>query len=90
MLVTPAATAGLLVRRLHQIMLVGALIGFVSSVIGLYVSYYASVASGASIVLVATCLFGLALLFSPRGGLLVPRRPDLPGAHEGGAIASDR
>jgi manganese/iron transport system permease protein len=90
MLVTPAATAGLLVRRLHQIMLVGALIGFVSSVIGLYVSYYASVASGASIVLVATCLFGLALLFSPRRGLLVPRRPDLPGARGGETIASDR
>jgi ABC-type Mn2+/Zn2+ transport system permease subunit len=90
MLVTPAATAGLLVRRLHQIMLVGALIGFVSSVIGLYVSYYASVASGASIVLVATCLFGLALLFSPRRGLLVPRRPDLPGGHAGETVASDR
>ena len=90
MLVTPAATAGLLVRRLHQIMLVGALIGFVSSVIGLYVSYYASVASGASIVLVATCLFGLALLFSPQRGLLVSRRPDLPGAHGGGAMASDQ
>jgi ABC-type Mn2+/Zn2+ transport system permease subunit len=90
MLVTPAATAGLLVRRLHQIMLVGALIGFVSSVIGLYVSYYASVASGASIVLVATCLFGLALLFSPRRGLLVPRRPDLVGAHDGETMASER
>lgn len=88
MLVTPAATAGLLVQRLHQIMVVGALVGFVSSVIGLYVSYYASVASGASIVLVATCLFGLALLFSPRRGLLVSRRPDLPGAHAGGAMAS--
>ena len=90
MLVTPAATAGLLVRRLHQIMLVGALIGFVSSVIGLYVSYYASVASGASIVLVATCLFGLALLFSPRRGLLVPRRPDLPGGHAGETMAPNR
>jgi ABC-type Mn2+/Zn2+ transport system permease subunit len=90
MLVTPAATAGLLVRRLHQIMLVGALIGFVSSVIGLYVSYYASVASGASIVLVATCLFGLALLFSPRRGLLVPHRPDLPGARGGETIGPDR
>ena len=90
MLVTPAATAGLLVRRLHQIMMLGALLGFVSSVIGLYVSYYASVASGASIVLVATCLFGLALLFSPRRGLLVPRRPDLVGAHDGETMASER
>jgi manganese/iron transport system permease protein len=83
MLVTPAATASLLVRRLHQIMVVGVVVGVISSVIGLYVSYYASVASGASIVLVATCLFGLALLFSPRQGLLVPRRPETSAAKEG-------
>lgn len=73
MLVTPAATAALLVRRVHQMMVVGALLAVVSSVIGLYVSYYASVASGASIVLVATAIFILAMLFSPRRGLLVPR-----------------
>ncbi len=76
MLVTPAATAALLVRRLHLIMIVGALIGLASSVIGLYVSYYASVASGAAIVLVATLLFVVALVFSPRRGLLAGlRRP---------------
>lgn len=76
MLVTPAATAALLVRRLPHMMAVGALVGLASSVIGLYVSYYASVASGASIVLVATCLFGLAWLVSPRHGLLMLRHPE--------------
>jgi len=76
MLVTPAATAALLVRRLHLIMVGGVLIGLASSVIGLYVSYYASVASGAAIVLVATFFFTLALVFSPRRGLLAAtRRP---------------
>ncbi len=76
MLVTPAATAALLVRRLHLIMILGALIGIASSVIGLYVSYYASVASGAAIVLVATFLFGVALIFSPRHGILASlKRP---------------
>lgn len=40
MLVTPAATAYLLTRRLLPMMLVSALIGALSSVIGLYVSYY--------------------------------------------------
>lgn len=70
MLVTPAATAGLLVRRLHLIMIVAAGIAAASSVIGLYVSYYASVASGAAIVLVATSLFLLTLVLSPRRGLL--------------------
>ena len=57
-------------------MIVGALIGLASSVAGLYVSYYASVAAGAAIVLVATFLFMLALVFSPRRGLLAElRRP---------------
>jgi ABC-type Mn2+/Zn2+ transport system permease subunit len=74
MLVTPAATAALLVRRLHLIMLGGALIGLASSVAGLYVSYYASVASGAAIVLVATFLFMVALVFSPKRGLLAALR----------------
>ncbi len=71
MLVTPAATAGLLVRRVPQIMLLGSVIGVVASVSGLYVSYYASVASGAAIVLVATALFLVALLFAPRRGLVM-------------------
>ena len=71
MLVTPAATASLLVRRVPQIMLLGSVIGVVASVSGLYVSYYASVASGAAIVLVATALFLVALLFAPRRGLIV-------------------
>ena len=75
MLVTPAATAALLVRRLHLIMLVGAGLGLASSVIGLYVSYYASVASGAAIVLVATFIFAVVLVLSPRRGLMAAMRP---------------
>ena len=76
MLVTPAATAGLLVRRLHQVMLVGVALALVSALIGLYVSYYAEVASGASIVLVATALFVLALLLAPQRGLIARRLRD--------------
>jgi len=79
MLVTPAATASLLVRRVHYIMALGAVIGAVCSVIGLYVSYYAEVASGAAIVLTATVLFLLAFLFSPRRGLLAAIRTPVPG-----------
>jgi manganese/iron transport system permease protein len=71
MLVTPAATASLLVRRVPQIMLLGSVIGVIASVSGLYISYYASVASGAAIVLVATALFLVALLFAPRRGLVM-------------------
>ena len=63
MLVTPAATASLLTRRLPVMMAVAATIGALSAVIGLYLSYYVSVASGAAIVLVCTAFFLLALLF---------------------------
>lgn len=68
MLVTPAATAYLLVRRLIPMMVLAAVVGAVSAVAGLYVSYYVDVASGAAVVLVATALFFLAFLFAPRRG----------------------
>lgn len=70
MLVTPAATAYLLTRRLLPMMLLGALLGALSSAVGLYVSYYANVVSGAAIVLTATVFFLLAWLFSPLKGSL--------------------
>ena len=66
MLVTPAATAYLLTRRLVPMMLTSALLGALSSVIGLYASYYINVVSGAAIVLTATLFFLLAFLFGPR------------------------
>ena len=68
MLVTPAATAYLLTRRLWHMMLVGAAIGAVSSVAGLYVSFYVNIASGAAVVLVCTFFFVLAFLFAPSRG----------------------
>lgn len=71
MLVTPAATAQLLVRRVPAIMLVAVICGAVAAAAGLYISYYANVASGAAIVLVATGMFVLALLLSPQRGLFV-------------------
>jgi len=73
MLVTPGATAYLLTRRLPSMMVLAAVIGVVSSVVGLYLSYYLNVASGAAIVLVATMFFVLAFLFAPQRGLLCSR-----------------
>ncbi len=74
MLVTPAATAYLLTRRLWHMMIVGAVIGAVSSVIGLYLSFYVNVASGAAMVLVSTAFFLLAFLFAPGRGVVLARR----------------
>lgn len=70
MLVTPAATAYLLTRRLPSMMLLAAALGALSGLVGLYWSYYANIASGAAIVLTASILFGLAFLLNPRQGAL--------------------
>jgi len=63
MLVTPAATAYLLTRRLASMMLISAVIGAVSSLVGLYISFYLGLASGAVIVLTATLIFMVVFLF---------------------------
>jgi manganese/iron transport system permease protein len=74
MLITPAATAYLLTRRLPIMMLLGAAIGAISGVCGLYLSYHISVASGPAIVLVCTGAFVLAMLFAPQRGWVWRRR----------------
>jgi manganese/iron transport system permease protein len=73
MLITPAATSYLLTRRLWPMMLVSATIGAVSSLVGLYVSYYLNIVSGSAIVLTATVIFLLVFLFQPQRGLLWKR-----------------
>ncbi len=69
LLITPGATAYLLVKRLHQVMILGAGIGIFSSISGMYLSYFFNLPSGPAIVLVASGLFVLALLFSPSYGI---------------------
>lgn len=70
LLITPAASAYLLVNRLHLVMLLGIIIGVISSIAGMYLSYYYNLPSGPAIVLVASGIFVLAFLFSPSQGLL--------------------
>ena len=64
MLVTPPAAALLLTRRLPAMMAASAGIGALSGIIGLYVSFYVGIASGAAIVLVAMALFLVLLVAS--------------------------
>ena len=59
MLVTPAATAYLFTRRLPVMMVMAAVIASISGVVGLYLSFYLSIASGAAIVLTCTIIFVL-------------------------------
>jgi manganese transport system permease protein len=74
MLVTPAATAQLLSVRFGRMMLGAVAIGIVGSVVGLYFSFWLDAASGATIVLVQTAMFLVALVGGPRTGLLARRR----------------
>jgi len=59
LLITPAAAAALLTDRLQRMILIAAIIAIVSSLSGLYASYYFGVSSGASIVLACTAWFGI-------------------------------
>jgi manganese/iron transport system permease protein len=63
LLVTPSATAYLVTRRFLPMMIVGVLFSCAAVGLGLALSYYFNVASGAAIVLVSTCLFFLTLGF---------------------------
>ncbi|MEQ9668991.1 metal ABC transporter permease [Coleofasciculus sp. G2-EDA-02] len=70
LLVGPAITAYLLVKELHQMMGLGAIIGVIAGVSGMYLSYYLDLPSGSAIVLVVFSFFILAFLFSPTQGIL--------------------
>ncbi len=66
LLVTPAAAAYQLTEKFHRMMLYSVLIGIVSTVGGLLLSYALDTASGATIVLLSTLIFFVAALVSPR------------------------
>ncbi len=66
MLITPAAAAYLLTRRLPSMMATAAAIGAGSAVVGLYGSYYLDIASGPAIVLAETAVFALVFAFRRR------------------------
>jgi ABC-type Mn2+/Zn2+ transport system permease subunit/Mn-dependent DtxR family transcriptional regulator len=71
MLITPAATAYLLTDSLKKLLVLSCIIGVISSVAGLYLSYHFNFSSGASIVLVAVIFFIIAFIFSPSEGMFV-------------------
>ena len=74
MLVTPPAAAQLLTSRFGWLMALSVAFGVAGAIIGLYLSYWLDVASGATIVLIETALFLAVLALGPRSGLLRPRR----------------
>lgn len=74
LLVTPPAAAQLLTVRFGRLMALAVGIGVSTAIVGLYLSFWLNVASGATIVLVQSLVFGTALLLGPRSGLLRRRR----------------
>ena len=60
MLVIPSAAAYLLARRFTGVILIGAAIGVISAIAGMYLSYYANWPSGPAMALVAAVIFGMA------------------------------
>lgn len=70
LLVGPGITAYLLVKELHLMMILGAILGIITSISGVYSSYYLNIPSGPAIVLFSFGLFLLTMLFSPSQGIL--------------------
>jgi manganese transport system permease protein len=78
MLVTPGATAYLLTDRFDRMTLLAIGSSVLSSVLGVYVSYWSDSSTAGCIVLVQTALFLMAFLFAPRYGILKGQRAQLP------------
>lgn len=70
LLITPASTAYLLTNRLSTMIVLSSIFGALSSIIGIYFSYVYNLPSGPVIALAATAIFLIALIFSPKQGLL--------------------
>jgi zinc transport system permease protein len=66
LLVLPGATSLQLTKNIVPMVALSVVCGLVSTLSGLYLSYTLDLASGATIVLTATLLFGLAMAASPR------------------------
>jgi manganese/iron transport system permease protein len=70
MLVTPGATAFLLTRRFDAMLVVAVVVAVASTLVGVYVSFFAAAHTAACIVLAQAMVFVAALLFAPGKGLL--------------------
>lgn len=70
MLIIPGATAYLLTDRFSTMLIIAPVISALSSIAGIYLSYWVDAASGGLVVVVQGVVFTLVYLFSPRQGVL--------------------
>jgi manganese/iron transport system permease protein len=76
MLIAPGAIGFLLARRFEAMMLVAMTSAVGSSLVGTILSFHLDAATGPTIVVVQSLVFVVAILFSPRSGLVRVRRRD--------------
>jgi len=69
MLITPGATAYLLTDKFDNMTIISVLSAIISSVVGIYLSFWFDLETGGSIVLAQTFIFLFAFLFAPRYGI---------------------
>ena len=69
MLITPGATAYLLTDNFYKLSIISVVSSIISSLLGIYLSYWLDISPGGSIVLVQTFIFLFAFLFAPRYGI---------------------
>lgn len=74
LMMLPAASARFWARDLPHTILSAMVIGVISSIVGLEWSYYASLPAGPAIVLSASAIFFISVLFGTRGGMLTASR----------------
>ncbi|GLJ79559.1 metal ABC transporter permease [Microbacterium imperiale] len=70
MLIIPGATAHLLTDRFGRMLVIAPTLSAVSSLVGIYLSYWVDASSGGLVVLVQGIVFAIVYLFSPRQGVI--------------------
>ncbi|MEO1621400.1 MAG: metal ABC transporter permease [Cyanobacteria bacterium J06632_3] len=73
MLVTPGATAYLMSDRFDHMLIISVAVSVLSCLLGTYASYHLDASTGGCIVVLMTILFVLAMLFSPKYGIVSQR-----------------
>jgi len=80
MLIAPSASAALIARRLSSMIIIAAVVGAVSTYLGLLISFHADLAAGATVVLVAVVIFLLIFIVAGSERHIPPTHPT-HGAH---------
>ncbi|WP_156760609.1 metal ABC transporter permease [Microbacterium karelineae] len=74
MLIIPGATARLLTDRFGRMLVIAPILSAASSVVGIYISYWADAASGALVIIVQGAVFAVVAAFGPKSVLAARRR----------------